>query len=142
MDCLARREHSRHELLARLAEKFPDLDRETLIEPVLQQLAEDNLQSDDRFVENFVRYKSGRGAGPLKIQAELRHKGIDDALLRRHLYDGTRDWGELARQAMEKKYGDSVPDSPKEQQRRYRFLAQRGFDGEQIRAAMRDPAAE
>lgn len=138
MDCLARREHSRHELSTKLSDKFPDLDRETLIEPVLEQLAGENLQSDERFVENFVRYKSGRGAGPLKIQAELRHKGIDDALLRRHLHDGVHDWRELARQALEKKYGESVPDSPREQQRRYRFLAQRGFDSEQIRAAMKD----
>ena len=140
MDCLARREHSRHELAAKLAEKFPDLDRETLIEAVLRELAEENLQSDERFVENFVRYKAGRGDGPVKIRAELRHKGVEGALLQRYLHGGGHDWIALARQALEKKFGGAAgPDSPGEQQRRYRFLAQRGFDSEQIRAAMRDP---
>lgn len=137
MDALARREHSFHELQAKLGEKFPEVDQATLIIPVLERLREEKLQSDERFTEAYVRYRAGRGHGPLKIRLELKEKGVAESLIRRHLHAGRFDWTELAGEALAKKHPRLDPASPQDRQRGYRFLAQRGFDAETIAYALR-----
>ena len=137
LDLLARREHSFHELLDKIGERHPELDADTIVRPVLEQLATDNLQSDQRFVEAFIRYRSTRGDGPLKIAASLQPRKIASSLLKQMLYEAGPDWVELCRVALQKKFRLHDKPTQAEQGKMQRFLMQRGFTGEQIRAALK-----
>jgi len=136
MDMLARREHSAFELQQKLVAKFPDLDTDTVILPTIARLQEQKLQSDSRFAQALVRYRSQRGMGPLKIMAELRPRGLSGEVLREALY-GDIDWVVLCGEVLEKKFPVNRSASPAEKAKWQRFLAQRGFDGEQCRIAIR-----
>ena len=54
------------------------------------QLVDDGLQSDERFTEAFVRSRINQGKGPARIRADLRERGINDAVIA----DGLRIVGE------------------------------------------------
>lgn len=140
---LAAREHSYHELLEKLTSRYSDLAPDTVIRPVLDQLGEENLQSDQRFAQAFVRYRSSRGSGPLKIAAELYPRKLDAELLEQALYDSGIDWLALCRQALQKKLGPrsarAVLD-PREKLQCQRFLQQRGFTHEQINQVLKSRA--
>jgi regulatory protein len=136
LDILARREHSARELQEKLQARFPELSLDAVIHPVLERLREDGLQSDTRFTEAYVHYRGSRGVGPLKIAQELRAKGIDRILLRDVLY-GTIDWEERCREVLRRKFSVSARAPASERARWMRFLAQRGFDSEQVRAALK-----
>ena len=60
MDYLARREHSIYELKQKLFIKYPDSTLEDL-ENALDELRSENLQSDHRFAECYVRYRKSKG---------------------------------------------------------------------------------
>lgn len=137
LDLLARREHSSHELLEKLQERHPQLDVELVLRPVLEQLIAENLQSDERFVEGYVRYRSNRGDGPLKIAASLQPRRISAELLKAALYQQGPDWVALCRQALRKKFRTQDKPSISEQQRMQRFLLQRGFTSDQVRKALK-----
>jgi len=139
MNLLARREHGFRELLDKLSAKYPDFSPEELIKPVLERLQEEGLQSDLRFLEAFVRYRSKRGMGPLKIAAELQPRGLSQELVRDALYGVGIDWQELCRDALHKKLGNKAGKAklePSEMQRCIRFLQQRGFGHEDIRKVL------
>ncbi len=133
MNILARREHSRKEVRGKLLQKFdPDTD---LLEAVLDQLVADDLLSDQRFSEAFVRWRVGKGQGPVRIRMDLRERGVDgDAVLR----ECDVDWFELVVAVAHKRFGESPATDPKQRAKRMRFLQYRGFSGEQIRAALND----
>ena len=136
MNLLARREQSFHELLQKLTQKYPELDISDVILPELERLRDENLQSDERFVEAYVRYRRTRGVGPLKIEMELRQKGVNDNLVSAAVHADDIDWAEQCREVLQKKF---IPAELRDQELRlkcYRFLSQRGFEGEHIKAAM------
>jgi len=169
---LARREHSRRELHDYLKERDylravsddelaqrqaageegaqAALSRdevELLIEEVLERMAEEGLQSDERFAASFLRTRVLRGQGPRRIQQELRQRGIDSETLNavmRAASDPTPDafghveavdFFELARDTLARRF-TGPGEGHKERARRERFLLQRGFDYEQLRYAM------
>jgi regulatory protein len=136
LDLLARREHSYFELLVKLQERHPAADKHSVLQPVLDQLVAENLQSDQRFVEAYVRYRSTRGDGPLKITAGLQPRKIDSALLKQALYATGPDWVALCQQVWQRKFRLAEKPTPAEQQRIQRFLLQRGFTGEHIKASL------
>lgn len=136
MNLLARREQSFHELLEKMCRKFPDFDQQDIILPALERLREEKLQSDERFVDSYVRYRYSRGIGPLKIGMELGQKGVNSRLANAALAAGDIDWDALCREAMARRFSQAPPASLQEKEKRYRFLSQRGFDGDQIRRAM------
>jgi regulatory protein len=75
---LARREHSKRELVIKLrARNCPD----KIITTVVEQLTEEGMQSETRFAESFVRSRIDRGVGPLRIRAELMERGVDDEVV-------------------------------------------------------------
>lgn len=133
---LARREYSCAELTSRLAAKGHDPNA---VAECLERLAEQNLQSDERFTEHFIRSRVGRGQGPMKILAELGNRGIGGAFAREALADYEAaeglDWYQLACDTLARRF-DSPGDSPRERTRRERFLAGRGFDFDQVRHAL------
>ncbi|MDI5890212.1 regulatory protein RecX [Halomonas rhizosphaerae] len=133
---LARREHSRQELAERLAAKGYAPER---IAECLNDLAEQGLQSDARFAESFLRSRILRGQGPLKIRLELERRGLDREAVRHAFAEseqaGEGDWLALACEALSRRF-TGPGESPRERARRERFLAQRGFDFDQVRHAL------
>lgn len=105
---------------------------------MLERLSVQGLLSNERFTEQYVSARRQRGYGPLRIQAELREKGIDDGLIAAYVDERGEDWGGCLRQVHNKKYGDTLPGDFKEQARRARFLQYRGFTAEQVRGFFRN----
>lgn len=134
MNALARREHSRTELERKLREKFPE--HSELIAEVLDRLAAEGLQSDQRFAESFCRYRIGRGQGAIRILAELRGKGIPSGQAATALNALEQDWFELAQDVCQRRFGSVPATDAREQGKRYRFLQYRGFNQDQIRYAL------
>lgn len=131
MDLLARREHSVKELLRKLSDRFEE--RELIIK-VVDQLARDNLVSDSRFAEMYVRSRINKQFGPVRITHDLRERGISDLQISRALCDADTDWFQLIRDLSVKKYGYTVPSEVKETAKRMRFFQSRGFDSDCIRS--------
>ena len=131
MDYLARREHSFKELIQKLSSRFP----EEIIIPAIMRLRDENLQSDQRYLEAYIRFRRNKGFGPIKIGAELYSKGLDSGQVRACLYDEDNDWLELCRHALEKRFPELDKTNLKERAKCERFLVQRGFSHEYIRAA-------
>lgn len=131
---LARREHSRFELRQKLLARGYD-DPE--LDALLTDLAAERLQSDERFVEAYVYSRISKGFGPLRIQAELRERGIDDELVHRFLDMNARDWFEQARQQWQKRFGKVAKDF-KERAKQARFLQGRGFPPQVIRQVLNE----
>ncbi|MGH8273455.1 MAG: regulatory protein RecX, partial [Gammaproteobacteria bacterium] len=70
---LARREHSRAELAAKLRSRGID---EGEVERALNRLEAEGALSEARFVEQLVRVRLRQGYGPLRIRRDLAAKGV------------------------------------------------------------------
>ncbi len=134
MDYLSRREHATYELFQKLLAK-EEYEADEISE-ALARLAEQGLLSDERFTEAFINQRINRGSGPLKIRAELRQKGVSDAMIETFLNERDVQWQESALAVRIKKYGSERPSDLKETARQSRFLQSRGFSSEQTRYAM------
>ena len=126
---LALREHSVRELSQKLISKGHDV---TLVESVMGELLADNLVSDQRFLEVFIRSKTERGFGPLRILQDLLRHEIDSALIDREIDTSAPFWVDRAAQVRRKKFGGRLPDSFPDWARQVRFLQGRGYTMEQI----------
>jgi regulatory protein len=127
---LARREHSQQELLNKLALK--GFDRSASQE-VIDELAEQGWQSDQRFTESYSRHRIKQGYGPIKIANELKSRGIGAFDLDSVVLEVSEGWNEVLEQVYKKKYPDEKTSLlNKEWLKRCRFLQQRGFSGEMI----------
>ncbi len=124
MNLLPRREHSLGELRQKLRRQFDD---EAMLEAQLQILADEKLQSDDRYAESFARLRALRGYGPARVRQEMRAKSISDAAVARALAVAVPDWSVLAQDVFCKKFGAPGPVDLKERARRARFMQYRGF---------------
>ena len=133
LDLLARREHSRLELERKLlARSFPPV---TVYE-VLDTLQTDGLLDEERFLDSFIRTRIGKGQGPARIEAELGQRGIDRSRVHIWLREAEFNWPSLAAGVREKRFGPARPESFEERARQAKFLQYRGFDLEQINAAL------
>lgn len=101
MDLLARREHSRSEIVEKLKRKYPESTQH--FDEVLDQLEQDGLLSDERFAEAYTRYRRARGFGPLLVRQELRGKGIDATLLESVIDMRAVEWIDTLRELITKK---------------------------------------
>ncbi len=133
MDYLARREHARGELLDKLTGFGFEPD---IAEAAVARLVDDGLQSDERFVEAFVRSRIGQGKGPARIRADLREKGVTSSLIHAGLEGANQDWYALAVDVRLKKFGSDTPANFKEKARQMRFLQSRGFESDHISVAV------
>lgn len=130
LDLLSRREHSRLELQNKLLQKgFADHE----VEVLLNTLSNENLVSNERFCEAFVRSRIAKGQGILRIKEELRQRGISDELIHHYLIQKDKSWLEKAETARCKRFGATIPKDFKERAKQMRFLQYRGFTIEQIK---------
>lgn len=137
MDYLARREHSLFELFQKLSKKFSETDK-ALLSEVLEALKSENLQSDERFAESYVRYRKSRGFAYLHIRADLAGRRVSESLIAKYLLTDDEHWQHTAEQLVEKKLRFQSPPSygSKSHRKLTRFLHARGFSSEQIRKAL------
>ncbi len=132
MRLLGRREFSAFELSERLCSKgFPP----QAVERVVVQLKQRDLQSDERFVEAFVRSRKARGQGPIRIKIDLQKLAVCDELIASYLQSSDDAWVALAQQVRQKRFGDLKTMSREEKARQQRFLYSRGFSMTQINSA-------
>jgi regulatory protein len=130
---LARREHGRDELKQKLLHKGFAL-RE--VEEVLNNLKQDNWQSDSRFTEMYVRSRAARGYGPIRIKMELRERGVNDTVISECIDEKSEVWFDLAKKVCLKKFGSSLSIDIKNRAKQQQFLQYRGFNYEQINSCV------
>ena len=129
MDLLSRREHSLTELYSKLRQRGYEVDD---IEPVLTRLQQQDLQSDWRFAEMYLRSCANRGLGPTRIRHELDQRGVAQNLIEKAFQQANYCWQQLCQQAHQKRFGDHLPADHREKAKQARFLQYRGFTFEQI----------
>lgn len=121
---LARREHSRFELKQKLQQRGYPLE---LILSAIEKLMQQKFLSEERFVESYVRARSNKGYGPLRIIAELQQRGIDAELIDNFINESGHEWLEFAAQVRQKRFGKKIPKEFNEKVKQMRFLQYRGF---------------
>jgi len=126
---LANREHSVLELTQKLRKAgFEHND----IDNTLAQLQQAGLQSDERFTESYIRSRSNRGYGAIRIKIELKERGVATGIITEYLEKAQIDWYTLAAEVRCKRFGEEQPEDVKSRLKQQRFLQYRGFSHEQI----------
>lgn len=133
MNLLALREHSKKELVKKLLQKHDDAE---LIAQVVAELAARDLQSDERFAEEFVKMRCRQGKGPVRIAYDLQERGIIAEVAHALIAESGYDWIALAEDVRAKRFAEKSPESHQEKAKQMRFLQYRGFTMEQIRAVV------
>ena len=131
---LARREHSARELAIKLAARGYAAED---VAETLAALAAKSLLSDARFCETYTDHRIAKGYGPLRIQHELKQRGVDAELIEQALGQLEVDWQQRLAEVRRGKFGSKLPAGFPEQARQGRFLQQRGFSTESIRRLFR-----
>ncbi|MCY4045378.1 MAG: regulatory protein RecX [Cellvibrionales bacterium] len=106
--------------------------KEELIQSVIDQLADDGLQSDERFTEVYVRSYVQKGQGPNKIRMNLKQLGIASHLIDEYLNHETIDWHAQIKNVFDRKFAQADLMDMKQKSKIYRFLQSRGFSSDQI----------
>lgn len=133
VNLLSRREHSQAELRNKLLKAEFELNE---INDTIDKLKKADIQSDARFAENYLRYRSQRGFGDVKIKLELKERGVDKDTISNAFKQAEIDWFELAITVRNKRFGEQVPDNHKDRAKQQRFLQSRGFTHEQINESL------
>jgi len=134
---LVRREHSRKELVRKLAVRGVEAEA---ARRAVNRLVAEGWQDDARFAEALLRTRANQGYGPIRVQAELGTHGLDREAVAAAMgaYEG--DWLENARDLVRRRFGARVSEDRALQRKAADFLLRRGFAAEHVRAATRvDP---
>ena len=86
---LALREHSSLQIKNKLSKKGFD---KNVIENVLQELKDNGYQSDERYLEEYIRYRQNQGHSSKKIIYELKSNGISSELITQKNYKFADDY--------------------------------------------------
>ena len=130
---LNRRDYGARELGERLAERgFATATAQAVVD----QLVREKLLDDSRFAEHFVAYHANRGQGPVRIAHKLREAGVAAELISASVDAGSTDWRRRCVEVRRKRFGAREPGSWAERGKQARFLTQRGFSSDQVRAAV------
>lgn len=130
---LGRREYSEFELNQRLGRKWPQLESGAAAD-LLEALVNENLLSDERFTESYVRMSIQKQQGPLKIRAALRARGVADSLISRELDRHSDRWIDLATEWLQRRHPTALDFDGRKKY--YRRLLNRGFSHEQAMDAV------
>ena len=134
---LTRKEYSKADLIEKLA--LYAVDRDEVIK-LVDELASENYQSDQRVAEMMLSSQKRKGKGPNRIKMALKSKKIDSSLIQDELKE--TDWNEQAYQLKVKKFGLDVEKEPKLKAKQIRFLMYRGFEMDAIMKAISKKADE
>ena len=132
---LTRREHSRHELLLKIRQKFSSVDAPAETK-VLERLEDLGYQSDERYVEMVVKARTNRGYGPRYIRQYIETRGVSRDLIAAALEPYAYEWLELANQTLTKRYNSAQVHENRA--KCIRFLLGRGYDPDIARKAVEE----
>ena len=128
---LTRREYGIEELTQKLIQRGAD---RASAQKVVADLAGENLVSDQRFTEMFVRTRMQQLNGPVKIRAELRGLGIADHLITQAMPDDRDAWFDIAHKWAGKRCHGELDYAGRA--KIYRGLMNRGFTHDQANVAL------
>ena len=120
---LTRRDYSQAELIAKLNQYAINPEE---VEKLVEELAQNNYQSDQRVAELTLASQLRKGKGLQRIKQALKAKQLDAELITEELQEV--DWLDQAYQLKIKKFGEEIATDPKIKARQIRFLQYRGFD--------------
>lgn len=129
---LAAREHSRVELLRKLA---PHAEEPAEIERVLDELEAKGLLSAERFVESLLHRRAPR-FGTARLRQELQQHKLPAEAVSRAVDELRGTELARAREVWRRRFGEPAADAA-ERARQMRFLTGRGFSTEVIRRVLR-----
>lgn len=129
MRMLNRREYSRREISQKLSQRGCQNED---IDVVLEMLGNHGYQSDERFAENYTRFRAGKGYGPKRIRLELKEKGVESQLIDQILAQAEIDWAGRVADVFRKKFKGQKAHTWEEKSRQSQFLDYRGFTRKQI----------
>ena len=129
---LAMREHSKFQLTNKLTNKGFGPDT---INDVLEELIKSKFLSDERYTEEYIRYKQNSGYGSKKIIYELKSNGISAELISVNLHKFTDDFDILFEFAKYKTHDKNLDDQKILMKYMNNFKA-RGFDSSIILKVM------
>ena len=101
---------------------------------VIDELAEQGWQSDQRYTEQYIAMRTRKGFGPVRIQNELEQRGIEEVSASQAMRDLT--WQDAIASTYRKKYNTRPITDWSDRAKRMRFLQYRGFTTEQIQRFM------
>lgn len=130
LDLLSRREHSKYELVLKLERRVDSSDK--LLKEI-DKLSDQNLQSDERFSESYIRSRYNSGFGPSRIKYDLLKRRVAESIINDAFREIDLNWLEKLKKENIKKYGNENPKNMQELSKRTKFFVQRGFDQEMIR---------
>ena len=128
---LTRREYGIEELRRKLIQRGSD---SAIAEKVVSDLTDENLVSDQRFAEMYVRTRVRHLFGPLKIRGELRGRGISDHLISQAIPKDQETWFDNAAHWAAKRCQGELDYAGRA--KIHRGLMNRGFTHEQANVAL------
>jgi len=126
---LARRDYSQREITQKLT--VNDYPAEA-INTVVTALTRAGLINENRFTENYINWRRGKGCGPLRISMELQSRGIPSEMIAEQIHITDNAWFAEAQKAWRKQFKGKLPTDFKLRAKQMRFLQYRGFTREQI----------
>lgn len=123
----------------KLLKKFPKAVRE--VDQVVRQFEDDGYLDDQKHAEQYLEYQLSVGtSGPMKLQFDLRKKGVDQDIINHLLASMITDESAPILALLERRYSElkSTKLSAPVQQKIYRWLVGRGFRSGEIVKAMRE----
>ena len=112
------------------------------VEATLEKLRSLNLLNDEAFARDWARGKAeGRGYGPLRVERELRQKGMARSVIQEVVREtfGQQEGKEKARALLEKRFRGKDLGDRKILQRAIAFLQRRGYRSSVIAAVLKLP---
>lgn len=139
---LSYRPRSEAEVRAKLSQLgFPPKS----IETTLEKLRSLSLLDDESFAREWARGRAeGPGYGPLRIERELRQKGIEKSVIREVLREtfGQGEGKETAKALLEKRFRGKDLGDRKIFSRAVAFLQRRGYRNSVIAEVLKQPVDE
>ena len=129
---LTRKEYSKKDLIEKLSLYAENKDE---VLDLVEELARENYQSDQRVAEMLVRSQIRQGKGPNRIKLALNAKHINKDLAKNDIDE--IDWYEQAYALKIKKFGPEIAIDPKIKAKQIRFLQYRGFEMDAIMKAIK-----
>lgn len=124
---------SRRELVDKLVQKGEDRDQ---AQQVVAWLADMGQINEAEYAGSIVRHYAAKGYGRKRIEQELWRRGVEKDHWDTALHEMPDDTDETIDRFIESKLRGTVPDR-KEEKRVTDALMRRGYDWDEIRAAMR-----
>lgn len=110
-----------------------------MAQSVIAHLLSHDLISDDRFTNAFLYSRQQRCYGPVRIEAELRQRGIADGLISQSMNLDDDVWLQRLGELWQRKYHGLKPSSFPEWAKQAKFLQYRGYTLDQINQIIERP---